>query len=49
MLIFNRGAFAPDHAPGEYKMKTLTDTDLTASGIDGQPRDIWEVTVDCLR
>lgn len=48
MLNFNRGAFAPDHVPGEYKMKTLTDTGLTAPGIDGEPRKIWEVTVNYL-
>ncbi len=48
MLNFNRGAFAPDHVRGEYKMKVLTDTGLTAPGIDGEPRRIWEVTVNYL-
>jgi len=45
MLNFNRGAFMPDHVPGEYKMKRLRDTGLTETGIDGQPRKIWEVDV----
>lgn len=48
MLNYNRGAFAPDHVPGEYKMKELQDSGLTAPGIDGQPRKIWEVTVNML-
>jgi hypothetical protein len=48
MLNFNRGAFAPDHVSGEYKMKTLTDSGLTAPGLDGEPRRIWEVTVNYL-
>lgn len=45
MLNFNRGAFMPDHVPGEYKMKTLRDTGLTEPGMDGQPRKIWEANV----
>jgi len=48
MLNYNRGAFVADHVPGEYKMKTLTDTGLTAPGIGGEPRRIWEVTVNFL-
>lgn len=48
MLNFNRGAFVPDHIAGEYKMKRLTDSGLVAPGIDGQPRKIWEVTVNML-
>ena len=48
MLNYNRGAFAPNHVPGEYKMKTLTDSGLTAPGMLGQPRRIWEVTVNYL-
>lgn len=48
MLNYNRGAFAPGHVPGEYKMKTVTDSGLTAPGIDGQPRRVWEVTVNHL-
>ena len=48
MLNFNRGAFAPGHLPGEYKTKMLTDSGETAPGIDGQPRRIWEVTVNYL-
>ncbi|MCB9838724.1 MAG: hypothetical protein H6813_05245 [Phycisphaeraceae bacterium] len=48
MLNYNRGAFAPGHVPGEYKMKTLTDSGLTAPGIDGQPRKIWETAVNFL-
>jgi len=48
MLNFNRGAFAPGHVVGEYKMKVLTDSGLTAPGIDGEPRKIWEVTVNFL-
>lgn len=48
MLNFNRGAFVPDHIPNEYKMKPVTDTGETAPGIDGEPRRIWEVTVNFL-
>ncbi len=48
MLNYNRGAFVPDHVPGEYKMKVVTDSGLTAPGMDGQPRKIWEVTVNML-
>lgn len=48
MLNYNRGAFAPDHVPGEYKMKTLRDSGQTEMGIDGQPRKIWEVDVNML-
>jgi len=45
LLNYNRGAFVPGHAPGEYKLKTLTDSGLTTVGIDGQQRRIWEVDV----
>ncbi len=44
----------PDHPfvngqiPGEYKMKLIRDTGLTAPGIDGEPRKIWEVDVNML-
>ncbi|MFQ5613943.1 MAG: hypothetical protein ACE5H9_17615 [Anaerolineae bacterium] len=48
MLNYNRGAYVPDHVPGEYKMKELRDTGLTAPGIDGVPRKIWEVDVNML-
>ncbi len=48
MLNFNRGAYVADHVPNEYKMKLITDTGLTAPGIDGEPRRIWEVTVNYL-
>jgi len=48
MLNYNRGAFAPDHIPNEYKMKWLTDSGQTAPGIDGNPRKIWEVDVNML-
>jgi len=48
MLNYNRGAFAPGHVPGEYKMKVLADTGLTAPGMDGVPRKIWETTVNFL-
>ena len=48
MLNFNRGAYVPDHLPGEYKMKLLRDTGETQPGIDGQPRKVWEVDVNML-
>ncbi len=48
MLNFNRGAFMPDHVPGEYKMKTLRDTGMTEIGIDGEPRKVWELDVNLL-
>ena len=48
MLNFNRGAYVADHVPNEYKMKLITDTGLTAPGIDGEPRRIWKVTVNFL-
>ncbi len=48
MLSFNRGAFVADHVPDEYKMKVLIDTGLTMPGIDGEPRRVWEVTVNFL-
>ena len=50
MLNFNRGAFMPDHVPGEYKMKELRDTGETEPGLsaDGTsvPRKIWEIDVN---
>ncbi len=48
LLSYNRGAYVADHVPGEYKMKTLRDTGLTAPGIDGVERKIWEVDVNML-
>ncbi|RKY22571.1 MAG: hypothetical protein DRQ55_00615 [Planctomycetota bacterium] len=45
MLNYNRGAYLPDHEPGEYKLKTLVDSGQTTVGIDGQPRRIWELDV----
>ncbi len=48
MLNYNRGAYMPDHVPGEYKMKTLRDTGLTELGIDGEMRKIWELDVNML-
>ncbi len=48
MLNFNRGAFVPDHMPGQYKMKEVRDSGLTAPGIDGVDRKIWEVDVNYL-
>ena len=49
MLAYNRGAFASDHMPGEFKMKRLTDTGETVmSPIDGQEHKIWEVTINML-
>jgi len=46
MLNFNRGAFMPDHLPGEYKMKVLRDTGLTEPGIRGGQVKIWEVDIN---
>ncbi|MDA0991441.1 MAG: hypothetical protein O3A51_11905, partial [Verrucomicrobia bacterium] len=48
MLNFNRGAFMPGHAAGEYKMKTLRDTGLTEPGIRGGTVKIWELDVNML-
>ncbi len=48
MLNFNRGAYVADQVPGEYKMKRLRDTGLTETGIDGEPRKIWEIDVSML-
>ncbi|RMF57452.1 MAG: hypothetical protein D6743_18925, partial [Calditrichaeota bacterium] len=48
MLNFNRGGYLPDHVPGEYEMKELRDTGLTETGIDGQPRKIWEADANLL-
>ncbi len=47
-LNFNRGNYLADHLPGEYKTKLIRDTGLTAPGIDGVPRKIWEVDVNML-
>ncbi len=48
MLNYNRGAYLADQEPGEYKMKRLRDTGLTETGIDGEPRKIWEADVNLL-
>ena len=49
MLVYNRGAFAPDHIPGEFKMKRLEDTGETVvSQIDGELHRVWEVTINLL-
>jgi len=48
LLNFNRGAYAPDQLPGEYKMKVLTDSGRKSRGIDGVARKIWEVDVNML-
>ncbi len=49
LLNYNRGAFAPDHVAGEYKMKRLRDTGETVvSQIDGEDRKIWDVTINML-
>lgn len=49
LLNYNRGAFAPGHVPGEYKMKRLTYTGETViSQIDGEQHKVWEVTVNLL-
>ena len=48
MLNFNRGAFVPDHEPGEYKMKSVRDSGVTELGIDGQEHPIWEADVAML-
>ena len=49
LLNINRGAFALDHVPEEYKTKRLVDSgDTVISEIDGQRRKIWQVTVNML-
>ena len=48
LLNYNRGAFVSDHLVDEYKMKKARDTGLTALGIDGGERKIWEVDVNML-
>lgn len=49
LLAYNRGEFAADHVPGEFKMKRLTDSgDKVVSQLDGQTRKIWEVTINML-
>jgi hypothetical protein len=51
MLNFNRGAFVPDHVPGEYKMKLVRDTGETyANPFDpeGGSVKIWEVDINLL-
>jgi len=48
MLNFNRGAFVPDHVPGEYKMKRLVDSGATALSIDGLEHTIWELHINHL-
>ncbi|MFQ5589479.1 MAG: hypothetical protein ACE5F7_11650, partial [Nitrospiria bacterium] len=47
-LNFNRGDYVGAHLPGEYKTKLIRDTGLTAPGIDGVARKIWEVDVNML-
>ena len=47
LLNYNRGAITPDHIPGEYKMKRLTETGETVvSQVDGEEHKIWEVTIN---
>jgi len=49
LLNYNRGAFVPEHVPGEYKMKRLTDTGETVvSQIDGKEHRVWEVNLNLL-
>lgn len=49
LLNYNRGAWAPGHLDGEYKMKELTDTGETfVSEVDGQVHRMWEVTINML-
>ncbi len=49
LLNYNRGAFAPGHIEGEYKMKRLVDSGETVvSDIDGERHKIWELTVNML-
>ncbi|MBC8328403.1 MAG: hypothetical protein H8E31_06610, partial [Planctomycetes bacterium] len=48
MLNHSRGAFLPDHLPGQDRMKRLRDTGLTATGPHGQLQRIWEVDVRLL-
>ncbi len=49
LLNYNRGAWAPGHVEGEYKMKELTDTGETfVSEVDGQVHRMWEVTINML-
>jgi len=49
LLSYNQGAYVADHEAGEYKMKTLRHTGLTAlSSMDGKTHKIWEVDVNML-
>ena len=52
MLNYNRGAFMPDHVPGEYKMKLARDSGATEPGMSesGETvmRKIWEIDVNLL-
>ena len=47
LLNYNRGAYCPDHIPGEYKMKRLEDSgERIVSSVDGELRKVWEVTIN---
>ena len=51
MLNYNRGAYVPDHVPGEYKMKWARDTGETQVNPfdpEGPPAKIWEVDINML-
>lgn len=49
MLNFNRGAYAPGHMPGEYKMKQVRDTGETFTcPFTGETRRVWEADVSML-
>ncbi len=51
MLNYNRGAFVPDHVPGEYKMKRVRDTGetrLNPFDPNGGEAKIWEVDINML-
>ena len=49
LLSYNRGAFAPDHVPGEFKMKRLVDSgERVTSRLDGKEHKVWEVTINML-
>ena len=48
MLNHSRGAFLPDHLPGQDRMKRLRDSGLTALGPNGERQRVWEVEVRLL-
>lgn len=48
MLNYSRGGFRSDHVDGEYKMKELRPTGQTEPGLDGEPRQVWETSVNLL-